>query len=381
MTPGELGSSGMASSAPVHPNDSARGWRALGPSGRSLRPAPGPRGYLAQRLLSIDPTTKSLADHSISELPSLVAPRDVLVVNDAATLPASLFVVDRPIELRLIARAGPSSWRALAFGAGNYRTPTERRPEPPRLDVGTRLDFSLASSAATGGLTATVESIDPRSPRLLVLRFDRSGAALMRALYEHGRPIQYAHVDRPLDLWDVQSAFASRPWAIEAPSAGLALTWSVIGQLREDGTEVVSLTHAAGLSSTGEDALDDRLPFSESYEISVRTADVVAAARRRGGRVVAVGTTVVRALESSAAAFGELRPGRGEATLVIDARHALGVVDGVLTGMHEPGTSHFSLLEAFASKSLLSRALRHARRRGYLRHEFGDLCLVLRRAA
>jgi len=135
------------------------------------------------------------------------------------------------------------------------------------------------------------------------------------------------------------------------------------------------LTHAAGLSSTGDAALDAALPLPERYEVPEATVEAVARARAAGGRVVAVGTTVVRALES-AAQDGRLRAGRGLATLRIDGGFRPRVVDGLLTGLHEDGTSHFELLKAFAPAAFLEPALRHAAEAGYLGHEFGDALLI-----
>jgi S-adenosylmethionine:tRNA ribosyltransferase-isomerase len=140
---------------------------------------------------------------------------------------------------------------------------------------------------------------------------------------------------------------------------------------------IASLTHAAGISSTGRASLDRRLPLPERYEIGEALVRAITDAKSRGGRVIAVGTTVVRALESSFAEHGEVRAGRSLATLLVGPGHSCGVVDGLLSGMHEFGTSHYALLQAFAPAPLLARAFEHAERAGYLGHEFGDACLVL----
>ncbi|HEX4335712.1 MAG TPA: S-adenosylmethionine:tRNA ribosyltransferase-isomerase [Polyangiaceae bacterium] len=227
------------------------------------------------------------------------------------------------------------------------------------------------------GLSAVVVSVDPDAPRLCRVRFDRDGAPLFRALYAAGRPIQYAHVAKPLPLWLVQSTFASRPWSFEAPSAGRPFTWSLLARLSEHGIATTCVTHAAGISSTGDDALDRRLPFPERYSIPEVAVRAIETARARGGRVVAVGTTVTRALESAALVHGALAPGDGEATLVLGPGYRPRIVDGLFTGMHARGTSHFALLEAFAPAALLTDAIAHAESAGYLEHEFGDSCLVL----
>jgi S-adenosylmethionine:tRNA ribosyltransferase-isomerase len=146
--------------------------------------------------------------------------------------------------------------------------------------------------------------------------------------------------------------------------------------LRRAGVEIATLTHAAGLSSTGDDALDRALPWPERYELPRRTVELIAAARVRGGRVIAVGTTVVRALEA-AAATGELAAGGGIATLRLDAASRLQVVDGLISGLHVPGESHFELLSAFVPRARLERAVAVAAAHGLSSHELGDACLIL----
>jgi S-adenosylmethionine:tRNA ribosyltransferase-isomerase len=142
--------------------------------------------------------------------------------------------------------------------------------------------------------------------------------------------------------------------------------------------DVAVLTHAAGLSATGDPVLDDALPLPERYEIPEATVAAITDARAGGGRVVAVGTTVVRALEGSAASNrGRVRAGAGVTDLRIGSSHRPQVVDGLLSGIHDPGSSHFELLTAFAPRAFLESAAQHAEAAGYLAHEFGDACLVL----
>jgi len=222
-----------------------------------------------------------------------------------------------------------------------------------------------------------VVAVDPSEPRLVRLRFDRDGRELYQALYEIGRVVQYSYVERPLELWDVQNRYASRPWAFEPPSAGRPLTFGVLGELRARGVALAVVTHAAGLSSTGSSSLDRRLPIPEQSDLPPETVRAVEVTKARGGRVIAVGTTVVRALEGRALESPRLSAGRNETSLVIGPGFRPRVVNGLLTGLHEPASSHFALLQAFAERPLLLRALEHASREGYLEHEFGDSCLVL----
>jgi S-adenosylmethionine:tRNA ribosyltransferase-isomerase len=327
------------------------------------------------RLLAVDSRAGRHIDARVADLPALLAPGDVLVVNDAATLPGSLRArapSGAAIELRLTGGApGGGPWRAVVFGAGSWRQPTESRPPPEPLVAGDRLRID-------GGLVAEVSAVSRISPRLVDLRFDRSGAALWQALYAAGKPVQYSYLGEELPLWSVQTAYGGRPWAAEMPSAGRPLSWTTLLALRRRGVGLTWITHAAGLSSTGDPALDAALPFPERFDIPVAAVRAIGAARRGGGRVIAVGTSAVRALEGAAAlAGGELRAGTGETGLIIDADHRLRVVDGLLTGVHDPQDSHYRLLAAFAGRALLAGAWRRAMELGYCGHEFGDLVLVV----
>lgn len=332
------------------------------------------------RLMTIDRRSGELGDHEALDLPWLLGRNDLLVVNDAATLPASLSGWVRrgagdadglgdAVELRLLDETD-GAWRGVLFSSGDWRLPTERRPPPPLSSPGTRLTF--------GGLSATVEAVLPPSPRLLSLRFDPSGAEFWSELYRVGRPVQYSYLSGALRLWHVQNGYAARPWAVEAPSAGFVLTAELLARLRERGIAMTALTHAAGLSSTGDPALDAALPLRERFDIPPACLEQIAKTRRRAGRVVAVGTSVVRALESRALEHGgELRPGLGHTELRIGPGFRPRVVDGLLSGIHDPGASHYALLQAFAPREYLDAAHRAAEGAGYLEHEFGDVCLLL----
>lgn len=342
--------------------------------GRTVIAATWPRDDVrATRLLRIYPARGVYADGRIADLLTLLRSGDVLVVNDAATLPASLrgsAASGAPVEARLAGHFPDGRWRAVLFGDGDWRVRTEDRPPPPRLAPGDTIDFD--------GLRARVNDVDADSPRLVSLTFDKSGDAVWPALYRAGRPVQYSYTDAPLAIWHVQTAYAARPWAAEAPSAGFPLTWELLLELRRRGVTLTSVTLAAGLSSTGEPSLDARLPLAESYEVSPIAVEAIDTARERGGRVVAVGTTVTRALEAAAtAAGGRIDASRGTTELVLGAQISRNVVDGILTGIHEADTSHFRLLEAFAPRRLLEDAHAFAAAHGYRGHEFGDAVVIL----
>jgi S-adenosylmethionine:tRNA ribosyltransferase-isomerase len=324
-----------------------------------MMPARKPRP--AERLLWIH--EDGFGDRRAVDLPSLLQPGDLLVVNDAATLPGSLQAGE--VEIRLVAERPDGTFRAVVFGAGDWRTPTEHRPPPRALAVGDSLEI--------GRLQARVERVV--RPRLVDLRFDAGDAALWMELYRVGRPVQYSHLQAPLQLWDVQTHYGARPWSAELPSAGRPLDFAMLQALAARGVEVAALTHACGLSATGDAELDRELPLPERYDIPAATA----AAVQGGRRVIACGTSVVRALEGCVAAHGRLVAGEGETDLVINAHHELKVVQGLFTGLHDPMASHYQLLQAFAELPLLDAAYRHAEAAGYLGHEFGDVCLITRK--
>ena len=309
-------------------------------------------------------------------LASLFSSGDLVIANDAATLPASLKGVHgtsgEPIEVRLavwVIPRDPTRFDAIAFGAGDHRTRTEDRPPPPPLSTGDRL--------ALGALDAVVDQLfDP--PRLFRLRFLADRATVLARLVRSGRPIQYAHTIEPLALWDVWTSIAADPTAFEPPSAGFALEWRTLAIWRRRGVGFATLTHAAGLSSTGCPALDSRLPLDEFFHIPERTAAAVNRARSSGGRIVAVGTTVVRALEAAANGDGGVQAGDGVARGRIGRETQLRVADVILTGVHQPGESHYELLRAFAPDATLESMSAAVTAHRYRDHEFGDLVLIER---
>jgi len=329
------------------------------------------------RLMVVD-ASGHLVHKRRTDFPALVQRGDLIIANDAATLPASLSGIHRatgsPIELRLAGRQSLlpqhiDTFTAVAFGAGDYRTPTESRPLPPLFIVG---DF-----VQLGPLRTVIRKILGH-PRLIEVRFEGSAQEIWEGLARHGRPIQYSYLSEPLAVWDTWTTIANRPVAFEAPSAGFLLDWRLVDSVRARGAMFATLTHAAGISSTGDARLDAMLPLAEAYEIPARTADAIDAARQRNGRIIAVGTTVVRALEDAAAYDGCVRAGPAVARLTIGPLTRLRVVDALVTGQHEPGTSHYELLRAFQDESVLRHASEEAERCAYRTHEFGDSLFVVR---
>lgn len=307
-----------------------------------------------------------MQDSSIEHLPDHLRPGDLLVVNDAATLPASLFGRDgknNQVEIRLTTQLDERVWQAVAFGPGDWRLPTETRPSPPHFEKGEEIMISAE-------FRATVRSEDHLSGRLLNLEFNLSGEELWRSLYRYGRPVQYSYLNEELKLWSVQNVYSSRPWAVEMPSAGHALSWQLLLKLIRRGIEIVPLTHGAGLSSTGDSKIDQELPLAERFEIPPITQEAVRRTINGGGRVIAVGTSVVHALESDGSGLSEFTD------LKLGPGYERKAVSGLLTGTHDVSESHYQLLRAFLPEDVLVEVSQHLEQQHYLTHEFGDLCLI-----
>ena len=321
----------------------------------------------------------------VSHLPratfaELLRPKDLVIANDAATLPASLqgmhVRTGVPVEVRLAGRrslhvADVKHFDAIVFGEGDFRTPTEQRLLPPTLLPGDRLRL--------GPLRAVIKRLLDY-PRLVSLEFAGTPSDIWSGLAQHGRPIQYAHLAMPLALWDVWTSHAALPVAFEPPSAGFPLNWSVRADIRARGAKFATLTHAAGISSTGDPELDKRLPFAEPYHIPRSTAAELRIAKASGGRVIAIGTTVVRALEHAALLSAVVDEGFGIAFQRIGPQSVLRTVDAILSGAHEPGTTHYELLRAFVDDETLEQASNELEAHGYKTHEFGDSILIERSA-
>jgi S-adenosylmethionine:tRNA ribosyltransferase-isomerase len=327
------------------------------------------------KLLAVD--NRGRIEHlARSKFVDLLGYGDLVIANDAATLPASLTGQHLPsgeyIEARLAGRGSLAldqikTFSAVIFGQGDFRMRTEDRPFPPALTAGDQL--------ALGPLRASVVSM-LNHPRFVSLLFDGSPDEIWEGLARHGRPIQYSHVVALLALWDVWMPIAGPPVAFEPPSAGFVLDWKTLSMMRERGIRFATVTLAAGISSTGDAELDARLPLDEPYFIPSSTARAVSTAQMHGKRIVAVGTTVVRALEHAASFDGVVRAGEGLATKRIGAATPLKAVDAILSGTHEPGSSHYRLLRAFANDGTLHRVDRLLNAHDYRTHEFGDSVFI-----
>ncbi len=301
----------------------------------------------------------ALAHLPFAELPRTLRPGDLLVVNTSATLaaalPGRLDGADVRVHLSMALRG--DRWVV------ELRTPQLRPLRPTPAEA--RIDLP------DGGRVEVVGAY-LGSDRLLEADL-RLPAKTAEYLARHGEPIRYADHGDPWPLSAYQTIFARDPGSAEMPSAGRPFTHSLVTDLVSLGVLVAPLVLHAGVSSPerGEP------PFPERYRIPPATARLVGAVHRWGGRVIAVGTTVVRALESVAGSSGEVRSGEGWTSLVITPERGLHVVDGLITGWHEPESSHLLMLETAAGRDLLQRSYDEAAERGFAGHEFGDALLVL----
>jgi S-adenosylmethionine:tRNA ribosyltransferase-isomerase len=221
---------------------------------------------------------------------------------------------------------------------------------------------------------AELELIAPyASGTRLWLAREVHGVVLLKHFIRHGEPIRYGYVSGRWPLEAYQNVYATAPGSAEMASAGRPVTSEILTRLLAVGVTVAPLTLHAGVSSAGR--LES--PFPEEYEVPADTARLVQSARDGGRRVIAVGTTVVRALETVTRADGRVEQGAGWTNLVIGPERGVQAVDGLITGWHEPEASHLQLLEALAGRPLLERSYAEALAHGYLWHEFGDSHLLL----
>jgi S-adenosylmethionine:tRNA ribosyltransferase-isomerase len=293
------------------------------------------------------------------ELPRFLSAGDLLVVNVSATLPAALEarLGGKPLQLWLSTSTLDGTW--LVELRTSDRRPFPRPPLPARLDL-------------PGGVDAELVARFAGSDRLAVARVEL-GEPLEDYLRRYGQPVRYGYVPERWPLAAYQTVFAREPGSAEMPSAGRPFTAELVTELVARGILIAPVILHTGLSSPER----DEPPSPERFHVPATTAGLVNAVRSWNGRVIAVGTTVVRALETVAAADGSLSEGQGWTSLAVTPEGGLRAIDGLLTGWHESASSHLELLEAAAGAELLERSYRAALEHGYRWHEFGDLHLIL----
>ncbi len=296
----------------------------------------------------------SIVHGHFRELPRFLKAGDVFVLNRSATIPAAL-TATRPdgesVQLHLSTRLPAELFVVEA------RSTTMEIQERLRLPGGALAEF----------LTPYLNS-----RRLWVARLYLP-TDFLSYVGRYGQPISYRHAARRWPLATYQNVYAAEPGSAEMPSAGRPLTHEMLERLRAAGVEIAFVTLHAGVSSLER----DEPPFEERYGVPAETADVLRRARHTGGRVIAVGTTVVRALESSLDANGRVVASQGWTDVVITPERGVSTVDGMLTGFHEPQSSHLAMLEAIAGRDSIAESYAAALRSGYLWHEFGDSQLIL----
>lgn len=318
------------------------------------------RGHERDSVRLMVSTTEHDEHRLFRDLPNLLESGDLLVVNESATLPASLPALSRlgEIKLNLSTRFSENLWLAEPRWSAS-------KPGPLPLLENDRLQIGRAS--------AVLLSQYPRIPRLWFVKFDRGANSLMT---EYGEPIHYGYAPAyPMTYY--QTIFSQFPGSVEMPSAARPITGHVQDALRGHGIGIAGIILHTGVSSLEieDDRVEDQALYPEIFHVSEATAHAVNATHARGHRVIAVGTTVVRALESAWTPNG-VRACSGMTGLYVHPGNRVHVIDGLLTGLHDPVTSHLAMLSAVAGLDIVKRAYGEAIRNQYLWHEFGDSHLL-----
>ena len=318
------------------------------------------------RLMVAERAAATVEHRRFRDLAELLRPGDALVVNTSATVPAALeaAVGGEPAAVHVSAQPAPGHWVVeLRRVEGGATAPWLDADRGTSVELPTRGRLRLVRPAVTAATGAV---------RLWEADVDVAGPAL-EYLADHGRPIRYRYVRDEFPIAAYQTVFADEPGSAEMPSAARPFTAELVTRLVTRGVAIVPVLLHTGVSSP--EAHEP--PAPEPVRISADSAARINATRRTGGRVVAVGTTAVRAVETAATARGVVLPTTGWTTVVIGPDRPVRAVDGIITGWHEPRASHLSLLEAIAGRPLLESSYRAALEEDYLWHEFGDSHLIL----
>jgi S-adenosylmethionine:tRNA ribosyltransferase-isomerase len=335
------------------------------PAALEAREPPEQRGLRRDevRLLVARRSDGSVSHRRFAELDRVLEPGDLLVVNVSATIAAAVSARRPDGERVAVHFATPAPQLADGWWVVELRSPDGGRPL--RATVGERLSLD-------GGTELELVAPYASGARLLLARF-AGGESVTAYLERHGRPIRYGYVNSPWPLDAYQNVYATKPGSAEMASAGRPFTSELITRLVAGGVLFAPITLHCGVSSPER----HEAPLPERFEVPEQTAALIRSAREWGGRVIAVGTTVVRALETVAQPDGCVAAAAGWTSLVVTPERGLWLVDGLITGWHEPEASHLEMLEAAAGPQLLARSYDAALACGYLWHEFGDSHLVL----
>ncbi|MBH0163081.1 MULTISPECIES: S-adenosylmethionine:tRNA ribosyltransferase-isomerase [Fictibacillus] len=323
------------------------------PERRGLR-----RDYV--KMMVLDKNTGKTDHTQFYQLDRYLKKGDLLVLNASRTVPAVLKsrkeADGSEVEIRLAHRKNESIWEAL--------------PVSGTVKEGDIIRFSPT-------LTAAIIEQSEDAP-FVSLAFNLCCSSLFNQIYDLGEPVRYEYIQKPWNLDYYQTVFATIPGSVEMPSAGRAFSWELLFRLQKKGVKIAYITLHTGLSYL----LDDKWHKGpdknfENYHIPNETADLISETKNNGGRVIAIGTTVVRTLETVAQQNGKVQAASGWTNLYITENTKLAVCDGLITGMHEPEASHLQLLSAFVDRSKLYKAYKDAIQKRYLWHEFGDMNLIL----
>jgi S-adenosylmethionine:tRNA ribosyltransferase-isomerase len=314
------------------------------------------------RLLVGRRASGAVTHHAFAELPSLLTAGDIVVVNTSATLPAAVPIPDTGLTVHFSIELGDGRWLVeLRRGAGPGKG---TRPYGEGV-AGSRYGLPDGGSVRLDEAYST--------GRLWVATVDTGGLDRLEYLYRHGAPIRYPYVPRAWPLSAYQTVFARDPGSAEMPSAGRPFTARIVTRLVTAGVLVAPILLHTGVASPE----SHERPYPERFAVPASTARAVTDARAAGGLVIAIGTTVVRALESAVDRDGRLQAASGYTDLIVTPERGVRVVDGLLTGFHEPTASHRDLLAAVAGSELLEACYAQAAAGGYRWHEFGDVNLLL----
>jgi S-adenosylmethionine:tRNA ribosyltransferase-isomerase len=305
------------------------------------------------------------------DVPDFLAAGDVLLINTSGTLNAALDATRADgtrLELHLSTHLPADLWIV------EVRQPNGRATVPfPHATAGETLSLPGGASVTLHVPYQADRMYSPTGPVRLWIATLSLGERLEAYLDRYGFPIRYSYVQQRWPSSYYQTVYATEPGSAEMPSAGRAFTPELITRLVARGVQIAPLILHTGVASLE----DHEPPYEEFYRVTLETARAVNAARAAGKRVVAVGTTVVRALETVTDSAGVAHPGEGWTRLVVTPQRGIRAVDALLTGLHEPRATHLAMLEALAGIDHLQVAYAEALREGYLWHEFGDLHLIL----
>ena len=330
----------------------------------------------AVRLLVARKQGSSLSHHHFADLPSLLQPGDVVAVNTSATVPAALDAETadgQPARLHLSGRLPGGLWTVELRHWGPGARGGDEPASTPWLDAQPGMVVGLPAGGQAVLRAPATAGLPAGSPvRLWVATIDLPDPPLCY-LARHGRPIRYSYVKRDWPISYYQTVFAEEPGSAEMPSAARPFTAEVTTRLAAKGIIVAPFVLHCGVSS----AESHEPPGAEWFKVPPTTAQLINQARQRGSTVIGVGTTAIRALQSAASPDGVVHPAEGWTELVVGPDTPVTAADGLITGWHEPGASHLSLLQAVAGRDLVDLSYREALSNGYLWHEFGDSHLIL----